>query len=199
MDDSQRGFGIYKNIAIELLDKTIKILNQCSVTHLLISGTLLGYVRHNDFIPWDDDIDLLVDNSIIEKLPTIYEKYGNEISIIYKEHSFIKFFFKNKIIEQKEHEEYLLNKNDKYYWPFVDLFVYKNVNIDKISFFGTNWLKSKFFPLKNVELHNIKVNIPNDANYFLTANYGKKYMTEFIIYPFSHKDEKNIADKKIKL
>ena len=44
------GFGQYKNVAIDLLKKTIDILNEFDINHLLISGTLLGYVRHNDSV-----------------------------------------------------------------------------------------------------------------------------------------------------
>ena len=59
--NEERGFGKYKPIAINLLKKTIEILEEYDINYFLISGTLLGYIRHNDFIPWDDDIDLIVD------------------------------------------------------------------------------------------------------------------------------------------
>ena len=49
MNKNEEGFGQYKNVAIELLKKTISILNEFDVNHCLISGTLLGYVRHDDF------------------------------------------------------------------------------------------------------------------------------------------------------
>ena len=61
------GFGEHKQEAIELLKKTIDILNEFDIKYFIISGTLLGYVRHKDIIPWDDDIDLIVDKNIIEK------------------------------------------------------------------------------------------------------------------------------------
>ena len=72
------GFGEYKTKAIQLLKTTIDILNEFDINHFLISGTLLGYVRHNDFIPWDDDIDIIVDQSILVKLPLIFKKYQHK-------------------------------------------------------------------------------------------------------------------------
>jgi lipopolysaccharide cholinephosphotransferase len=59
--NSELGFGKSKQTAIELLKITIDILNEFNINYFLISGTLLGYARHNDFIPWDDDIDLIVE------------------------------------------------------------------------------------------------------------------------------------------
>jgi hypothetical protein len=49
-----------------LLDATRKLADVCdssNVTYMMYGGTLLGSYRHHGFIPWDDDVDLLVDKS----------------------------------------------------------------------------------------------------------------------------------------
>jgi len=66
---SEHGFGKFKELAKLLLKETIELLNKHNVNYFLISGTLLGAIRHNDFIPWDDDIDLLVSSDFITKIP----------------------------------------------------------------------------------------------------------------------------------
>ncbi|MCQ2516594.1 MAG: LicD family protein [Saccharofermentans sp.] len=43
---------------IELFDAFMNICNKHNLSYCAIAGTLLGAVRHNDFIPWDDDIDV---------------------------------------------------------------------------------------------------------------------------------------------
>lgn len=125
------GFGSNKDEAIKLLQTTINILNEFKVTHFLISGTLLGYIRHNDFIPWDDDIDLLVDEDIIGKLDDILKKYKN-INIFKKNDKYdsIKICFSEgiEIPNNKRVEEWKKNsisESNKYCWPYVDLFIYE--------------------------------------------------------------------------
>ena len=121
------GFNQYKPKAIDLLNQTINILNDFNINHFLISGTLLGYIRHNDFIPWDDDIDLLVDNSIFNKLDDIVAKY-NDINLFFKNvNDSVKICFKEGqlVSEYSDWNDKCVNNKGKYTWPFIDLFVYE--------------------------------------------------------------------------
>jgi lipopolysaccharide cholinephosphotransferase len=124
------GFGEQRQEAINILKKTIDILNEFDINHFLISGTLLGYVRHNDFIPWDDDIDLLVDETIFKKLFEISEKYPDINIFKGEKYDCIKFCFQDGIeiptnprVEKWKSNS--ISKSNKYCWPFVDLFIYE--------------------------------------------------------------------------
>ena len=73
--NSSRGFDEYKPYAIGLLRAVSQIFAKYNIDYSLISGTLLGYIRHSDFIPWDDDIDIIVDEKILMLLDKNYSKY----------------------------------------------------------------------------------------------------------------------------
>ena len=70
MIDKEDRYGTRKR-QIELL-RMIKdidaILQKHGVKYSLHGGTLLGAVRDNGFIPWDDDIDIIVDRDNFNKL-----------------------------------------------------------------------------------------------------------------------------------
>lgn len=57
-------------ICLDLIFEFDVFCEKYSLSYYLFFGSLLGAIRHNGFIPWDDDIDLVMpreDFEIIEK------------------------------------------------------------------------------------------------------------------------------------
>lgn len=47
-----------QRLLLKMLDQLIHYFEEHNLRYYLVGGTLLGAVRHQGFIPWDDDIDL---------------------------------------------------------------------------------------------------------------------------------------------
>lgn len=68
------------NISLEMMKAIRTVCEKHDITFYLDCGTLLGAVRHKDFIPWDDDVDLSMKRadyikflSVAHELPAPYK------------------------------------------------------------------------------------------------------------------------------
>ena len=75
--------GTLRNIQllyVELLRFIDNICKKYDLEYFLAYGTLLGAIRHNGFIPWDDDCDIIMMrkdyNKLIEVLPNEINQYA---------------------------------------------------------------------------------------------------------------------------
>ncbi|MEY8410867.1 LicD family protein [Lachnospiraceae bacterium 62-26] len=112
-------------IEIEILNEVVKICNNNGLKYSLAFGTLLGAVRHKGFIPWDDDIDIIMPRVDYEKFLTIWKKEASSQFILqnkYTDSSFSQNFTKIR----KDQTAFLQNEDEKFVnyhtGIFIDIF-----------------------------------------------------------------------------
>ena len=62
----------HQNLLLKTLDVFDDICKSNDINYSLAYGTMLGAVRHKGFIPWDDDIDVLILRSEYEKFERVF-------------------------------------------------------------------------------------------------------------------------------
>lgn len=120
----------------EILDVIHKICVDNNLKYSLAYGTLLGAVRHGGFIPWDDDIDIMMPRKDYTKFKQIwndsapkgyiYQDYNTDTDIV---NNFAKIRKNNTTFLQSETE-----RGRNYHKGFfVDIFPVDNVANGKLS------------------------------------------------------------------
>lgn len=61
-------------IQLDLLDQLKRICRKYGLIYYADSGTLIGAVRHQGYIPWDDDIDIVLKRADYDELLSVAEK-----------------------------------------------------------------------------------------------------------------------------
>lgn len=160
-------------------------LDSSNIIYWIIGGSLLGSVRHGDIVPWDDDADIGIletDLDKIIKLNKILNPNGYEIIPHWK-------IYKFKKIGQS--------------YPFVDIFLYtlkdnkyQMNNDDLISKWPNEYYtKDELFPLKRYSFGELSLNGPNYPIAYLNRMYPE--WEYFSIQIFDHINMKSTYNKII--
>lgn len=63
-----------KQVQIGILKYVHDFCEKIGIKYFICSGTLIGAIRHNGFIPWDDDIDIMMPRDDYERFIELFSK-----------------------------------------------------------------------------------------------------------------------------
>ena len=81
---SEETIGNSKEAAHRILQAYDALAKAHGLTYWIEYGTLLGAARHKGFIPWDDDIDLVMPIEEYQKLIEIFKESPNVLPAPYR-------------------------------------------------------------------------------------------------------------------
>lgn len=160
------GFDIEKlhGILFEMLEEIDRICSKNDIKYSLFAGSALGAVRHGGFIPWDDDLDIVMLRPDYEKFLRIADKELSSAFFLQKEFSehWPMFFSKLRKNGTAYMEKMFPKDSSQHQGIYIDVFPCDNLSDSKFK------RKIQFFASKAVIASSL------GKRGYLTDSIGKK-------------------------
>jgi len=112
-------------IELEILKEVDRVCRENDITYYLGEGTLLGAIRHEGFIPWDDDVDILMPREDLNKFMSICdEKLKSNYKLQYY-HNVDSYWVQSpkvRLLDKTEFTQSALKKYTNDVGPYIDIF-----------------------------------------------------------------------------
>jgi len=169
--------GKYAEIAKKMLKQISSVLEQEKIPYLLEAGTLLGIVRENRLLPWDNDVDLTIVRQYEKQLLSSLIKFrllGYRVRVK-RYNRDLKYFHKGEVrIIKIKHLTLPFFKTD----VTVDIFLKRLIGEDYYWTVGIKKPVLKSVPrrfyenLTEIDFEGKKYSVPTDYKGYLTEHYG---------------------------
>lgn len=123
-----------RKIQLDILSYVDEICREYNIKYSIAGGTLIGAIRHRGYIPWDDDIDIMLTR----------ENYNKLIEILQNQHH-------NKNIRYKI---LTANTTDGYYYPFAKVVDDKTLLIENLKGYKNFGIFIDVFPIDRIDIKN---------------------------------------------
>lgn len=125
-----------KQVELNMLKEIDHICQNNNIKYFLMYGSLIGAVRHNGFIPWDDDIDIMMTRDNYNKFIKISQNLLPQsmfLQNVYSEHDLFRVHSQVRL-----NNTTMLIQSDygyKYHKGiFIDIFVCDKVPVDEAKY-----------------------------------------------------------------
>ena len=170
-------------IELVILKEIMRICKEYKITYYMGEGSLLGAIRHQGFIPWDDDIDVIMprkDYELFLKIApqVISKKFEIQHSTTIDNYwsPFIKVRYLDNSFYRQKHIAHLTDHNG----PLIDIFPLDNV--PKKDSFGQKIQALTIKLNRGMLSYKLKIRIPKKWKGYIV-----KFLSNFVSVKHIHK------------
>lgn len=118
-------------VMLEMVKELDRICRKYDIPYFLYGGTLLGAIRHDGFIPWDDDLDVgLMRKDYLRLLDVLPDELPEHMVLQTNETDKNYFYFFAKIRDKRSFlDEGAYDRCFKYRGIFIDIFPFDKVQL----------------------------------------------------------------------
>ena len=174
-----------RQVQLDILAEVIRICDKHSIRWFTDGGTTIGAVRHQGFIPWDDDVDIAMLREDYDKFLRVAPKEINSGYVVahYEFDKNTPFYFAKVRRENTLFVEEAVKDLNIHHGIYIDIFPYDVVPINK----GVRSRHKKKIQLYSRQLSYRTTstgdkNETNKLKYFLKTLYKK--ITRYFLMPF---------------
>ena len=158
------------------------ICKKHNIRYFLVGGSLLGTILYKGWIPWDGDVDLVINEHDYDKFKSIIQTELPK-TMWFQNYEIDKHYPKHHVIVGKIRDlnscyiEYTNNGGTQWHNGLqIDILLY-NKNNEKIFSDKNEPLMTidDIYPLKRVPFEDFSVSIMNNSEKYLDKKFGKKW------------------------
>lgn len=144
-----------KDLMLEILYELDNFCMQNNIKYFLSYGTLLGAIRHKGFIPWDDDLDVMMP---LEDYRRLYDLYQSDKYLIINVDRDINYHL--PFMRMVDNRTVQISKGYTYHGVFIDIYPIqgypgKKINMKEYTILKKCWRKESILN----KLLNISINL----------------------------------------
>ncbi|MBQ8522133.1 MAG: LicD family protein [Clostridia bacterium] len=136
-----------QRISLNILKYIDKICKENDIKYSLCDGTALGAIRHKGFIPWDDDIDIMMTRENYNKFLNLMDNIKDpNYKCLHFGKDFPNYFYNfAKVVDLNTYVEEINFPRHKDMGIFVDVFPVDGIPKDKINKLTNKYCKLRMF------------------------------------------------------
>lgn len=122
-----------QKVSLNILKQVAEICERRNLRYCLIYGTLIGAIRHKGFIPWDDDLDIMMPRPDYEKFILYFKAHQNEYQnlVLFTPEECKEYPYMISRISDSRYKIRMENENDYGMGVFIDIYPFDGLGDSK--------------------------------------------------------------------